>query len=255
MLFANIVASKAAKLTGHLNNYQQVRYAKKTFLLKYRYGDPPILTQEEFDKVLENNSLDDLRYKRIRFALVWEYGSPLWDYDYERFTKYVMKGGCKGLAYDLMQRTFYRIKSIQYSKLRKLRENAAAGTDGEKANEVKDREPLEDAASEIETNPLEIFKGALKNAEPVVITKKVKRGGATYQVPYPITKSDSEYYATKWMIRAVLDRPKPRKKLFPEVMAQELLDAYYNQGKVVKRKDDMHRLADANKAYAHYRWG
>lgn len=254
MLSANIAANTAAKLTSHIVNLQQIRFAStKTFLLKYRYGEPPILTQDDFDQVSKNNTLEDLKFKPIRFALVWEYGSPLWDYDFERFVKFVMIKSTKSKAYDLMNRTFYTIKGIQYKRLRKLREKASSEEDGESVCNPSDGEG--EATNKIETNPLEIFKGALKNAEPAVITRKIKRGGATYQVPFPINKKQSEFLATKWMIQAVLDRPKPRKKLFPEVMAQELLDAYYNQGKVVKRKDDMHRLADANKAYAHYRWG
>lgn len=263
MLLANIVAKNAAKLSSCQVNFQQVRNAKKTFRFSYAYGGNPFLTQEQFEEALEKESLNELSFKPIRFARVWEYGSPLWDDDLERFTRYVMKGGRKGLAYDLMHQTFYGIKAIQYPKLRKLREKETTKAEKTLADSRSDVDEKvassgsesQDTNYEVETNPLTIFKGALENVKPVVITKKVKRGGSTYQVPYPVRESSSDWFAVKWMIQAVLDRPKPREKHFPEVMSQELIDAFYNRGKVVKRKDDMHRLADANKAYAHYRWG
>lgn len=266
MLLANIVAKNATKLSSCQVNFQQVRNTKKTFRFRYAYGDNPLLTQEQFEESLEKQSLDELRYKPIRFALIWEYGSPLWDNELETFTKYVMKGGRKGLSYDLMHQTFYKIKAVQYPKLRKLREkeNAKAAEKAIAADSSKSDDDgklagggeLElDTNYEVETNPLAIFKGAIENVKPVVITKRVKRGGSTYQVPYPVREASSEWFAIKWMISAVLDRPKPRTKSFPDTMSQELIDAFHNKGKVVKRKDDIHRLADANKAYSHYRWG
>lgn len=229
-MFPNILIRRA-----NLPTCQQVRFARKTIGLHFRYGKKPIIDDNELINLKEEGELDNLKYEKIRFAVSTETSSLISDPEVEKFVRYVMRDGRKELAHNLIHDAFHTIKNIQFTKFRKQ-----AGTENPEA---------------IEVNPLEIFKTALKNCEPVVVTKKVKRGGATYQVPYPITKSDSKWYATRWLIEAVKERPKPRKKNFGEVMAQELLDAYYMRGKVIKRKDDMHRLADANKAYAHYRWG
>lgn len=229
---------------------QQVRFARKTFKLKTAYGKAPLFSADHLIEANESNELDSLEFEKIRFAQLSEADSVFYDSTYERFVRYVMKGGRKSLAYNLVNKTFYELKTIQLRRFRKLQEKLKQDGGTSKQN-------LDPTAEEeqIELNPIEILHKALKNCEPVVVTKKVKRGGATYQVPYPLSKAQSEYLSYKWLIKAVLDRPKPRTKHFPEVMAQELIDASLNRGKVVKKRDDMHRLADANKAYAHYRWG
>lgn len=88
-----------------------------------------------------------------------------------------------------------------------------------------------------------------------MLTRSVKRGGATYQVPYPLSEKYARFSAARWLLEVVRDRPRPRLAHFPEVMAKELIAAFNNEGKVIKKKQDMHRLCEQNRAYAHYRWG
>lgn len=211
------------------------RCATKTFRFRSGYGEEPILRDED----LHEDKLKELKYKQIRFAALFESCSPLVDPLHERFTKHCLQGGNRPLAYRLMHDTFYYIKCFQIAKLRREKKPLAPGEEEE----------------EIITDPMEILHRGIKNCEPVVVVNKVKRGGAIYQVPYPIDSKQGEWFAMKWILDAVKERPKPRLKHFGEVMAQELIDAAYGRGKVVKRKDDIHRLAAANKAYAHYRWG
>lgn len=149
-----------------------------------------------------------------------------------KFTNYVMKGGRKVLARSLVEKCFENIKRIQLEKYNK------ATTDEEK--------------SKIETNPVKILNAAIENARPMLNVAPIKRGGVRYQVPVPITEKHSYYRASKWLIEA--SREKERTVHLPEKMAYELLDAASNQGRVVKRKQDLHRLCEANRAYAHYRW-
>lgn len=241
-MFCNVLVPKAIKLAT--NNSQQLRYAKKSFKLQTGYGLKPILSEDEYLELKETDRLAPLEYEKIRFAKVRESCSPLVDEEHESFVSYVMKGGRRDLAYKLMHDTFATIKGIQLKKLRRQQESKAEGT----AN-------ANDEDETIETDPMAVFKRAWLNSQPVVITRKVKRGGATYQVPFPVEDNQSKWLAAKWLINAVKERPKPRKKLFHEVMAQELIDASLNRGKVIKKKDDIHKLADANRAYAHYRWG
>jgi small subunit ribosomal protein S7 len=87
------------------------------------------------------------------------------------------------------------------------------------------------------------------------MTMPVRRGGVRYQVPVPISEQSSYYRACKWIVEASRDgKWMERKMHFPERLAFELLDASNNQGRVIKRKQDLHRLCEANRAYAHYRW-
>lgn len=258
MLASSILRVARSASHNALIAHQQVRWSKRSFRLKDKvYGEEPLVTSDDIEEAQEAGKLEELSYKQIRFAHTWESCSPMFDRDYERFCRYVMKGGRKELAHDLVHLTFWHIKNIQYAKMRKLKEKETGDSQLTlEYIESKQNNPnINENEEYIEMNPLVILKTALSNCEPLIITTKVKRGGATYQVPYPLRREQSEYLALKWIIRAVLDRPKPRKKHFQEVMAQELLDAFYNRGKVIKKRDDIHRLADANKAYSHYRWG
>lgn len=107
--------------------------------------------------------------------------------------------------------------------------------------------------SAIELNPVTILHQALENCKPILQLTPIKRGGSTYQVPVPVSDKRATFLAMKWMI--LESREKERKVHFPERFAAEMLDAFNNTGKVVKRKQDLHRQCEANRAYAHYRWG
>lgn len=99
--------------------------------------------------------------------------------------------------------------------------------------------------------PLEVFEQALRNATPVVEVKARRVGGATYQVPIEIRGDRRQSLAVRWLITAARARSG---KSMVEKLTNELLDAANNTGATIKRKDDTHRMADANKAFAHYRW-
>lgn len=217
-----------------------LRHYTKCPRIRVGYGLKPLVTDEDYQTSEEDDKLHELSFEKIRFARLWETNSPLYDSLHERFVDFAMKHGKKELLYDLMDQTFYYIKSYQIRKLRK--DIAKAKAEG--------HEQLPD----VEVNPMTILKQAIENCKPLVTTKKVKRGGAVYQVPFPIVEKQSEYLAIKWIQAAVDDRPKPKMRSYSEAMARELIDAANNTGKVIKRRDDLHRLADANKAYSHYRW-
>ncbi len=100
-------------------------------------------------------------------------------------------------------------------------------------------------------NPFEAFQIALDNAKPTLEVKSRRVGGATYQVPVEIPSSRQLSLAMRWIINH--SRAKPGKAM-EEALALELADCYNNQGTTIKKKDDTHRMAEANKAFAHYRW-
>lgn len=100
-------------------------------------------------------------------------------------------------------------------------------------------------------NPLEAFEKALENAKPSLEVKSRRIGGATYQVPIEIAPDRRTAIAMRWIIahsRAKAGRP------MVEGLVIELADCFNTQGATIKKKDDMHRMAEANKAFAHYKW-
>jgi small subunit ribosomal protein S7 len=99
--------------------------------------------------------------------------------------------------------------------------------------------------------PLDVFIKAMDNVKPVVEVKSRRVGGATYQVPIEIRETRREALAMRWIINAARSRAG---KSMAERLAQELADASNNQGSAVKKKEDTHKMAEANKAFANYRW-
>ena len=98
---------------------------------------------------------------------------------------------------------------------------------------------------------LEVFAAALANASPSLECKARRVGGATYQVPLEIRPERRQTLALRWLVEFSRKRGE---KTMAERVAGELLDAMNNTGSAVKRKEEMHRMAEANKAFAHYRW-
>ncbi|MEW6109753.1 MAG: 30S ribosomal protein S7 [Nitrospirota bacterium] len=100
-------------------------------------------------------------------------------------------------------------------------------------------------------DPLKVFKTALENVKPLVEVKPRRVGGATYQVPVEIRPQRRMALASRWLISYSRGRGE---KTMRERLAGELLDAYNNTGSSIKKKEDTHKMAEANKAFAHYRW-
>jgi small subunit ribosomal protein S7 len=100
-------------------------------------------------------------------------------------------------------------------------------------------------------DPLGLFKRALDNIKPVVEVRPRRVGGATYQVPVEVRPSRRASLAMRWLV--VNARARAEKSM-AERLAAELMDAANNRGAAIKKKEDTHRMAEANKAFAHYRW-
>jgi len=99
--------------------------------------------------------------------------------------------------------------------------------------------------------PLDTFERAVKNVMPVLEVRARRVGGATYQVPTEVRPERRKALAFRWIVGNARKRPE---RTMAERLAAEILDASENTGASVKRKEDMHRMAEANKAFAHYRW-
>ncbi len=100
-------------------------------------------------------------------------------------------------------------------------------------------------------DPLKIFKKAIDNVKPVLEVKSRRVGGANYQVPVEVNRNRQTSLSLRWIIGYARERGE---KSMKERLAAELLDAANNRGGAIKKRDDTHRMAEANKAFAHYRW-
>ncbi|MGA7197759.1 30S ribosomal protein S7 [Roseiarcus sp.] len=110
---------------------------------------------------------------------------------------------------------------------------------------------LDNVEAKAKTDPLAVFKQALENVAPSVEVRSRRVGGATYQVPVEVRTDRRQALAIRWIISAARDR---NDKTMVDRLSSELLDASNNRGAAVKKREDTHRMAEANRAFAHYRW-
>jgi small subunit ribosomal protein S7 len=103
----------------------------------------------------------------------------------------------------------------------------------------------------LKRTPIEVFHEALDNIKPSVEVRSRRVGGATYQVPVEVRVERREALAIRWLIKAARAR---NEKTMEERLAGELVDAVNSRGSAVKKREDTHKMADANKAFSHYRW-
>ena len=143
-------------------------------------------------------------------------GDPRYrDLEIAKFVNYLMRGGKKTTAY----RIFYDALDII----------------GEKTNE----------------EPLDVFKKALNNVKPRLEVRPRRVGGATYQIPMEVSQHRALALAIRWMLGAARAR---KGKPMAERLVEEILDAAKNEGASIKKREDTHKMAESNRAFAHYRW-
>ena len=103
----------------------------------------------------------------------------------------------------------------------------------------------------LNSEPIDVFKKALQNCQPVIEVRSRRVGGANYQVPTEVRPERRTALAIKWILTYSRDK---KGKSMAEKLANELMAAANNEGSAVKKKEDVHRMAEANKAFAHFRW-
>uniref|UniRef100_F7H5P6 Small ribosomal subunit protein uS7m n=1 Tax=Callithrix jacchus TaxID=9483 RepID=F7H5P6_CALJA len=211
----------------------QVRWSRYSAEFK-----DPLIDKEHYRKPVENLTEEE-KYDRelkktqlIKAAPAAKTSSVFEDPVVSKFTNMMMKGGNKILARSLMTQTLEAVKRKQFEKY-----HAASA---------------EEQAT-IERNPYIIFHQALRNCEPMIGLVPILRGGRVYQVPTSLPDRRRHFLVMKWMITECWEN-KHRRMLMPEKLSHELLEAFHNQGPVIKRKHDMHKMAEANHALAHYHW-
>ncbi|XP_031624522.1 28S ribosomal protein S7, mitochondrial [Contarinia nasturtii] len=222
-----------------LINFNVVNVVVKPHITPFRWMSmyspdfiEPTIKKDDIKRLKDENRFDSLTHKKIKAAKTNESSSLLYDPLVNKFTNFIMEGGKKELARGLMEKVFQNIKRNQL----------------ERYNLAKDDEERE----AIELNPRVILRNAVESCRPVMQLVTVRRGGTNYNVPVPITENKSYFYSMKWLIEAGTD--KAFNVRFHDKLAWEILDAANNTGRVVKRKQDLHKSCEANRAYAHYRW-
>ena len=110
---------------------------------------------------------------------------------------------------------------------------------------------MDQVKAKAKEDPLKVFEKAVENVRPMVETKSRRVGGATYQVPIEIRPERRQSLSIRWLVGYARERAE---KTMVQRLSGELLDAYNNRGNTFKKKEDTHKMAEANKAFAHYRW-
>ena len=105
--------------------------------------------------------------------------------------------------------------------------------------------------SKAKEEPIKIFDAAINNIKPTIEVRSRRVGGATYQVPVEVKQKRSKTLAIRWLVNASKKR---KDKNMSDKICFELYDAYQGKGSAIKKKEDMHRMAESNKAFAHFRW-
>jgi small subunit ribosomal protein S7 len=113
---------------------------------------------------------------------------------------------------------------------------------------------LEKAGKKTKKEPLAVLEEAVDNIKPQMEVRPRRIGGAAYQIPMPVSSRRQRSLAIRWLVEAARTRPNKEYHTFAEKLTAEIIDAVKNQGLAIKKKEDTHRMAEANKAFSHFRW-
>ncbi|XP_022667556.1 uncharacterized protein LOC111259490 [Varroa jacobsoni] len=184
-----------------------------------RYIDPLTADRTEIEEYRKTTEGQEAAFRPVKAVRSEVSNSVFYDPVLEKFTNFLMRKGDKRLATDLVRKALFTIKFIRPPQFE---------------------------------HPLAVLATAIENAKPALEMTRIKRGGITYQVPVPVKDSRARLLAIRWIIETAAD--KERHVRFSDQLAKELVDASQNVGRVIHKKQEMHKLAEANKAFAHYRW-
>jgi small subunit ribosomal protein S7 len=134
-----------------------------------------------------------------------------------------------------------QVQTMVQHVLKRGKKSVATGLVYDAMDLIKDR---------TQKSPIEVFETALKNVSPVMEVRPRRVGGATYQVPMEVSADRRMTLAIRWILSAARDRSG---KSFPEKLAGELVDAFNETGSAIRKRDETHKMAEANRAFSHYR--
>lgn len=192
----------------------------------------PTVDKSELSKPLADS--DPRKYQPIKAARSQDTTSANHDDVFQKFINMMMESGNKGVARDVLDRTYATIKIMQLEKYHQAQ-----------TQEEKDA---------IIVNPHIIFNRAVDNCKPVLETCKVVKAGVMYHVPISCKPDRQVFRSMRWLIGSCRGKAKDRKVRFYDRLARELIDAAQNEGVSIRKKQELHKFCESNRAYAHYRW-
>ncbi|KAG6800839.1 28S ribosomal protein S7, mitochondrial isoform X1 [Apis mellifera caucasica] len=191
----------------------------------------PIYKKDEQELIYKSPKINQLIHAPIKPATNFETCSEFHDIIVRKFTNFIMRKGKRQLAKKILDETFENIKII-------------------KLNEYYNTSP--EYRENVILDPKTVLHHAIKNCTPILELRKIRRGGINYQVPIPINETRAQFLSMNWLIKTAQEKGNTEK--ISDMLAKEIIDAAKNQGRVIKKKQELHKLCEANRAYAHYRW-
>ena len=214
----------------HQNNCRFISLTPlKTSRYDKRYIDP-IIDKEVLSQPIDEH--DPRRYQPIKAAKTEDTTAFYYDSTVQTFCNKMMNDGKKAAARRTLDLTLENIKRIQLEKYHKC------SSDSEKEALVLD--------------PVKVLHKAIDHCKPVLTIKFVEKGGVRYKVPSPCPPQKQTYLAMKWLIET--SKELDRKKRMYVKLAHEIVDAANKEGKAMRKKQELHRVCEENRAYAHFRW-
>ncbi|XP_052782291.1 28S ribosomal protein S7, mitochondrial-like [Mya arenaria] len=171
---------------------------------------------------------DERRFHKIKPASLDTYTFADYDPVLQKFSNMLMKDGRKQMTREIIAKTFQYIKHVQLEKYHTEKD------------EVK--------KNAIELDPFVIFHTALENGKPILMTKKVRKSGQKIQVPVPCPPRRATFLSMRWLIKASEDKKKQRR--LHDKLGQEIINAFNFEGGLIRKKQEMHKICEANKALA-----
>lgn len=209
------------------------------------YAQTSLLPTTEKEELLEMTPNDPRRFNEIRALEQHDYVCCLQDPLVEKFIRKMInkKNVKKSLT------NYYRkveTREIMYNCMEFIKHSQL-----EKYHQAETQEERDS----IETNPYKVLYTALENARPILGLINVRKGAIIYRVPVPVSEIHQYHRALKWFVEAGRVNNIFEDANTPQRMANEIVSAFNNTGKVIRQKQELHKEAEANKAYAHFRWG
>ncbi len=178
-------------------------------------------------------------------------GDPLFkDVEITKFINSVMRNGKKSVAEKIVYGALNLVAVRSKGRKKHEEEGAEASSAGSKGGKPATNQSIWNS-EDLRKVALEIYEAALENVMPAVEVKSRRVGGSTYQVPVEVRESRRKALGKRWLVQYAQQRGE---KSMPERLAGELLDAANKRGGAYKKMEDVHRTADANKAFIHFRW-
>ncbi|CAF2837650.1 unnamed protein product [Rotaria sp. Silwood2] len=202
-----------------------------TWWQKYDSHVDPVQTRTD---LLNMDDLDERHYRPVKPVIpTYQSFSCFHDPIISRVVGILLREGNRELVEELIHKTFRTMKLIQIGKY----------------NRAKTKEERES----IECNPVTLLKQAIKNVTPIVRLTRIAKGGTLYSVPIPMSPGRGTFTAIRLLIDSTHDA-RPHDQRFWTLFAKEIMDAAQNQGRTIKKKQEIHRNAELNRAYAHFKW-